>query len=151
MNDDMIKKLAENGGVIQITFGSYFISGDYQNKMKKMGKYLKEHNIGRWTKEGKEYYNKYVKDNDVDFGTAELLADHIDHVVKLVGIDHVGLGSDFDGISTLPKGIEDVSSFPNIIYELLKKGYTEKQIEKICAGNILRIWKKVEEHSEKGS
>jgi membrane dipeptidase len=151
MNDDMIKKIGNNGGVVQITFGSYFISGDYQSKMTKMDKYLKEHNIGRWSKEGKEYYNQYVEENDIDFGTVEDLVNHIDHVVKLAGIDHVGLGSDFDGVSALPEGIVDVSSFPNIIYELLNRGYTEKEIEKICSGNILRVWKEVEEISKNGS
>ncbi|MDX1700375.1 MAG: dipeptidase [Melioribacteraceae bacterium] len=147
MNDDMIKKLADNGGVIQINFGSYFISSDYQKKMEKMGRYLKEHNIGRWSEEGKRYFEKFVKENNVDFGSAKTVADHIDHVVKLVGIDYVGLGSDFDGISTLPHGIKDVSSYPSIIYELLKKGYSEKDIGKICSGNILRVWKEVEQYS----
>lgn len=149
MNDDMIKKLAENGGVIQITFGSYFVSRDYQEKMAEMEKYLEEHNMDRWSEEGKEYFNKFVATNKIDFGSAELLADHIDHVVNLVGIDHVGLGSDFDGISSLPDGIKDVSSYPNIIYELLKKGYSEKDLEKICSGNILRVWREVEEYSKK--
>jgi len=145
MSDEMIKTIAANGGVIQITFGSYFISGDYQSKMTEMGKYLKDHNISRWSDQGKKYYNEFIKENNVDPGNAELLADHIDHVVKIAGIDYVGLGSDFDGISALPEGIKDVSSFPNIIYELLKKGYSEEDIEKICSGNILRVWKEVEE------
>jgi membrane dipeptidase len=145
MSDEMIKKLAENEGVIQITFGSYFVSGDYQAKMTKLDKYLTEHSIGRWSEEGKMYYDKFLEENDVDFGTAEDLSNHIDHVVKLVGIDHVGLGSDFDGIGALPEGIKDVSSYPTIIYELLKKSYTEEDIEKICSGNILRVWNKVEE------
>jgi membrane dipeptidase len=147
MNDDMIKKLAENGGVIQINFGTYFISGDYQKKMVEMNKYLKEHDIGRWTEEGKNYFWKFVKENDVDLGSTKMIADHIDHVVKLVGINHVGLGSDFDGISVLPNGIVDVSSYPNIIYELLKKGYSEEDIRKVCSDNFLRVWKEVEEYS----
>jgi membrane dipeptidase len=126
MNDDMIKKIAENGGVIQITFGSYFISGDYQAKMAELEKYYKDHNMSRWSEEGKAYYIKFSSENNIDLGTAEDLANHIDHVVKLVGIDYVGLGSDFDGIGALPKGIKDVSSFPNIIYELLKKNSYSK-------------------------
>lgn len=148
MNDDMIKKLADNGGVIQITFGSYFVHGDYQKKMEEMERHLKEHNIGRWSEEGKKYFNEFVLENNVDFGIARLVADHIDHAVNLVGVDHVGLGSDFDGISVLPDGIIDVSSYPIIIYELLKKGYAEKDINKICSGNILRVWKEVEEYQE---
>ena len=148
MNDDMIKKIAKNGGVIQITFGSYFISGEYQSKMTKMEEELKEHNLTRWSSEGKKYYANFVNENNIDFGTVEDIATHIDHVIKLVGIDFVGLGSDFDGIDALPKGIKDVSSYPNIIYELLKIGYTEKDIEKICSGNFMRVWKKVEEISK---
>jgi membrane dipeptidase len=147
MNDDMIKKIAENGGVIQITFGSYFISGDYQAKMAELEKYYKDHNMSRWSEEGKAYYIKFSSENNIDLGTAEDLANHIDHVVKLVGIDYVGLGSDFDGIGALPKGIKDVSSFPNIIYELLKKGYSEEDMQKICSGNFLRVWREVEEYA----
>jgi len=149
MNDDMIKKLAKNDGVIQITFGSYFISKNYNAEMVLMNNYLEEHNIKRWSNEGKEYYNKYVKEHDVNFGTIKDLINHIDHVKNLVGIDHVGLGSDFDGVGALPAGIKDVSSFPNIIYELLKRGYKEKDIQKICSGNILRVWKKVEDIAAK--
>ncbi|MCB0486802.1 MAG: membrane dipeptidase, partial [Flavobacteriaceae bacterium] len=73
---------------------------------------------------------------------------HIDHVVKLVGIDHVGLGSDFDGVSGLPENIQDVSYYPYIIYELLKKNYSEEDIQKVCSGNILRVWKAVEDYAE---
>jgi membrane dipeptidase len=149
ISDEMIKKLAENRGVIQITFGSYFISGDYQKKMSEFSKYLDEHNISRWSDEGKRSYDEFVAENIIDYGSAELLADHIDHAVKIAGIDHVGLGSDFDGISELPEGIKDVSSYPRIIYELLKKGYSEKEIEKICSANFLRVWKEVEDYSRK--
>lgn len=149
MSDDMINKLAENGGVIQITFGSYFISGDYQLKMKQLKKELKEHNWSRWSVEGRQYYKNFVKENNLEFGTAKNIAEHIDHVVKLVGIDFVGLGSDFDGIDALPEGIKDVTSYPNIIYELLKMGYNKIDIEKICSGNILRVWEKVEEISNR--
>jgi membrane dipeptidase len=69
------------------------------------------------------------------------VADHIDHVVKLIGIDHVGLGSDFDGVDgSLPAGLSDVSMYPNLIYILLKRGYSEKDIEKINGGNFSRVW-----------
>ena len=76
------------------------------------------------------------------------VADHIDHVVNLIGIDHVGIGSDFDGVGdSLPVGLKDVSGYPNLIYELLKRGYSEKDIEKICSGNLLWVWKGVDENS----
>ena len=70
---------------------------------------------------------------------------HIDHVVKLVGINYVGIGSDFDGVGdTLPEGLKDVSQYPNLIYELLKAGYSDNDIKKICSENILRVWSEVE-------
>ena len=72
------------------------------------------------------------------------MADHIDHVVELVGIDHVGLGSDFDGITETPVGLEDVSAYPNLIAELLRRGYSEEDVRKICGENLLRVWSEVE-------
>jgi membrane dipeptidase len=73
---------------------------------------------------------------------------HIDHVVKIAGIDHVAFGSDYDGVDNqLPVGLEDVSHFPDLIYELLKRGYSEEDIEKICYKNVWRVWNKVAEVS----
>ena len=69
---------------------------------------------------------------------------HIDHVVALVGADHVGLGSDFDGVEALPAGLEDVSKLPNLVRRLLEKGYTDADVEKILGGNLLRVWAEVE-------
>lgn len=81
--------------------------------------------------------------------TIEKVADHIDHVVKIAGVDHVGIGSDFDGVSgDLPTGLEDVSKYPDLIYTLLKRGYTESDIEKICYKNAFRVWNKVIEVSK---
>jgi membrane dipeptidase len=76
---------------------------------------------------------------------SEIVA-HISHVIRLAGIDHVGLGSDFDGVGdNLPIGMEDVSRYPNLIRELLKAGFSEEDIGKICSGNLLRVWREVEE------
>ena len=73
------------------------------------------------------------------------VADHIDHVVALTSTDHVGIGSDYDGVGdSLPTGLKDVSSYPNLIRALLERGYTEKDIEKILGGNLLRVWEEVE-------
>jgi len=77
------------------------------------------------------------------------VVDHIDHVVKLAGIDHVGIGSDYDGVGdSLPLGLKDVSQYPNLIAELLKRGYSPEDIEKICSGNLFRVWNKVIEVSK---
>ena len=76
-------------------------------------------------------------------GNISLVADHIDHVVKIAGIDYVGLGSDFDGVSNLPIGLEDASKLPDLILELLKRDYSEGDIEKICNKNLFRVWNEV--------
>jgi len=72
------------------------------------------------------------------------VADHIDHVVELVGIDHVGIGSDFDGVSSLPEGLGDVAGYPNLIEELLRRGYSESDIRKFLSGNFMRVWSEAE-------
>ncbi|KAA3617757.1 MAG: membrane dipeptidase [Calditrichaeota bacterium] len=152
MNDDMIKTLAQNGGVIQINFGSAFLDSTINKEsLKRWGhldEYLIEHNLDRNNPKVKAYWKKYKKDNPVGWADVSLVADHIDHVVKLVGIDHVGIGSDFDGVGdSLPTGLKDASELPNLIYELLKRGYSDQDIEKICSGNILRVWTAVENYS----
>ncbi|MBN1805886.1 MAG: membrane dipeptidase [Sedimentisphaerales bacterium] len=147
MDDDMIKLLAEKGGVIQINFGSMFLSEKinkaYQLRSKKVSEYFKTNNVPKEEKD--KYIEEYVKKHPLGDADISDVVAHIDHVVKLVGIEHVGLGSDFDGVGgQLPVGLKDVSCYPNLIYELLKKGYTGEDIKKICAGNFLRVWSDVE-------
>lgn len=152
MSDDMIKRLAENGGVIQINFGSSFVTQESQDKRKKnsedISAFAKENNLESDDPRVKEFAKKVAIDNPV-FCDVTDVADHFDHVVKLVGIDHVAFGSDYDGVGdTLPYGLKDASTFPNLIYHLLKRGYSEEDIEKICYKNIWRVWKATEEFAE---
>jgi membrane dipeptidase len=77
------------------------------------------------------------------------IADHIDHAVKVGGIDHVGLGSDFDGIDSAPKGMEDVTKLPNLVRELARRGYSEEDLEQILGGNLLRVMRQVEDVARK--
>ncbi|MBW7989446.1 MAG: membrane dipeptidase [Planctomycetes bacterium] len=147
MDDEMIKLLAEKGGVIQINFGSMFVSeqinSKYVNRKKNILEYIEANNLQGEARD--EYYNKYAKENPLGDADISDVVANIDHVVKLVGIEHVGLGSDFDGVGgQLPVGLKDVSCYPNLIYELLKKGYTEADIKKICSDNFLRVWSEVE-------
>lgn len=152
MSDDMIKRLAENGGVIQINFGSSFVTQESQDKRKKnseaVSAFAKENNLESDDSRVKEFAKKVAIDNPV-FCDVTDVADHFDHVVKLVGIDHVAFGSDYDGVGdTLPYGLKDASTFPNLIYHLLKRGYSEEDIEKICYKNIWRVWKATEEFAK---
>lgn len=150
MNDDMIRKLGENGGVIQINFGSTFLDSAVaaQNNANrdKLRAILAEKKLSIEDSLAKPIIEDFRKSNPSLYADVETVANHIDHVVKLAGIDHVGLGSDFDGVGdSLPTGLKDVSQYPNLIYVLLKRGYTESDIEKICSGNVFRVWKKVAE------
>ena len=149
MSDDMIRKLAENGGVIQISFGSSFISDDYRlrhtQRKKTIDEYLHKKGLTRNHPEAPQLIRQFEQENPLQRATVSQMADHIDHVKNLVGVDHVGFGSDFDGVGdTTPTGLRDVSEYPNLLAELLDRGYTEEEIEKICSGNLLRVWAEVE-------
>ncbi len=149
MSDEMIKVLAENGGVIQINFGSGFIDAEAREKSEKAREHitgwLEANNLTFGDSAAKVYMKQYMAANP-NYSTVKKVADHIDHVVKLVGIDHVGFGSDFDGVGdTLPTGLKGASDYPNLIAELLKRDYSEEDIEKICSKNVFRVWQRVQE------
>ncbi len=149
MPDTLIKAMAENGGVIHINFGSTFLSKESQDKFEKMREdltnYLAENDLSSDDSTYTAYANQYAIENDV-YEDVQKVADHIDHVVSLVGVDYVAFGSDYDGVGdSLPKGLKDVSTYPNLIKELLKRGYTDIDIEKICYLNTFRVWNKVQE------
>ncbi|CAN5393267.1 dipeptidase [soil metagenome] len=154
MTDDMIKKLGENDGVMDINFYTAFLSADVVKRNKQLDSLLKAKGISSDDSTAVPIVEQFAKDHPIPPTDVETVANHIDHAIKLAGIDHVGLGSDYDGVGgaiNLPDGLKDVSQYPNLIYELLKRGYTESDIEKICSGNFLRVWKKVAEVAKKSS
>ena len=148
MGDAEIVRLKENGGVIQINFGSSFVTQESQEKenqnRERIMAYAKENGLKRGDEKLKSYWEKVSKENPIYADITEVV-DHIDRVVELAGIDHVGIGSDYDGVGdSLPYGLKDVTSYPNLIFHLLKRGYSENDIEKICYKNIWRVWSTVE-------
>ncbi len=150
MSDEMIKVLAENGGVIQINFGSNFLDEEVsklnEENRSRLIAILDSAGVSWRDSTARPIIEEFRRDNKTLFADVETVAKHIDHVVQLVGIDHVGFGSDFDGVGdTLPTGLKDVSKFPNLIFQLLKKGYSEEDIEKICYKNVFRVWNEVEQ------
>lgn len=152
MSNELLKGLAENNGVIMINFGSTFLDSTSQNSYQKMevemNQKVEEKGLDPSSKEADEFRKTYFQEN-FTFSSVEKVADHIDHVVDLVGIEHVGLGSDYDGVGpTLPTGLKDVSEYPNLLAELLERGYSEEDIEKICSGNVFRVWNEVIEVAE---
>jgi membrane dipeptidase len=147
--DDMVKALAEKGGVVQINFGSSFISEDYRQydleRRERLREFLAESGLERSDPGVAEFTADYQRAHPQPFADVSDVADHIDRVVDLAGIDHVGFGSDFDGVGdSLPTGLKDVSQFPNLIAELLRRGYGREELEKICSGNVLRVMEEVE-------
>ncbi|MCP3978475.1 MAG: membrane dipeptidase [bacterium] len=149
MSDEMIKKLGAQGGVIHINFGSAFLTDEARRQSsaywKARGEFIEHNGFEGDAPEVEEFGKSYWEENQRAYADVKDVADHIDHVVQLVGVAHVGLGSDFDGVGdSLPTGLKDVSYYPNLIRELLDRGYTEEQIAKMCGGNLLRLWAEVE-------
>ena len=150
MTDDMIKALAAKGGVIQINYLDQFIDNDlflYSQKSQTLMRELQQKYPGR------ENADKRREEVAKQFGPApkaswERIVDHIDHAVKLVGVDHVGLGSDFDG-GSMPVGMEDCTQLPKITEALMRKGYSASDMRKILGENTLRVLAEVERVSRK--
>lgn len=154
LSDDLIKKIAEKGGVIHVNFSSLFLnapaSAAFLQARKDKNDWLLTNNTTSKDPRFRAFSDEYDKAHPTHFSKLEDLADHIDHIKKLVGIDYVGLGSDFDGAGdTFPEGIKDVSQYPNLIAILLKRGYTEGDIAKICYQNTFRVWREVERLSKR--
>jgi membrane dipeptidase len=152
MTDDMIRALAKNGGVMDINFYPGFLSPDFDAAYKKVSPQIHADESAA----EKQYANdpkrlaQELRDISARYATRlptpsyTTIADQIDHAVQVGGIDHVGLGSDFDGIDAAPKGMEDVSKLPDLVRELARRGYSEQDLKKILGGNLLRVMRQVE-------
>ena len=128
-----------------------FLQTEHHVTLNQLIKLLEEKGLDRSSDEGKAVIAQFQKDNPILFADVETVADHIDHVVALAGIDHVGLGSDYDGVGdSLPTGLKDVSQYPNLIAVLMERGYSDGDIKKICWGNVARVWRAVEQHAVQG-
>jgi len=161
MDDAMIARLAENGGIIMINYGSAFVTEEANQYNTKRSdaweKFLSPEDgapIDMYNPElrnDRDAFNKqYAELNPYPFATLEQTLDHFDHVVKLTGsVDFVGIGSDYDGVgNTLPIGLKDVSSYPNLINGLMQRGYSNDDIKKILGENLLRVWGEIENGAE---
>jgi membrane dipeptidase len=147
VTDDMLRALAKNGGVIGINFGEGFISQKDVAALRAAIATYSEAPPDMGGKTLDDYANKEYRHDlastKTGLATLSEVADHVDHMVKIAGIDHVGIGSDFDGITSPPQGLEDISKMPALIAVLLKRGYSEQDIKKILGGNYLRVIREV--------
>jgi len=149
--DDLLKRIAKNGGVVQVNFYSVFVdektvapqSAERDKKIWAQQDAINQKYKDDPERRGEES-DKLEAANSLPPLPISKLIDHIDHIVKVAGIDHVGIGADFDGANDMPEGAQDVSMLPNITYELLKRGYTERDIRKILGENLLRVFAEAE-------
>jgi membrane dipeptidase len=149
MTDDMIRALAKNGGVIGINFGEGFLNQKDADLLKQSINAISYREPNLTGKDLDAYaaknYQQQIGKAQKAFATIDDVVAHIDHVVKIAGIDHVGIGSDYDGIAAPPKGLEDVSKMPALVAALLKRGYREQELRKILGGNFLRVMRQITE------
>ena len=147
MKDDQLKALARNGGVVFVNFYSGFVDSSYAHKE---SEFLKGHHAELDSLE-KIYHDAdlakirlnvlHQAESDQIRPPLSLLIKHIDYIARLIGVDHVGIGSDFDGAESYPQGLNDVTDYPKVTEELLKLHYSEADIDKILGGNFIRVLK----------
>ena len=145
LKDDQIKAIGENGGVIHLNFYSGFVDPEFE---KRSDAFTAKHKseMDSLLKVNPEPYfmqvslfEKYPDEVKALRPPLSMLMDHLDYIVKMIGVDHVGIGSDFDGVNSLPEQLDDVTCYPVITKELLKRGYSKKDVRKILGGNFLRL------------
>jgi membrane dipeptidase len=149
--DDVLKLVKDNRGVVMINFFSGFVVPEGARAMRKIfevGRDLKKKYADSDAKY-REAMRAWIKANDYPAGDVHTIVDHIDHAVRVAGIDHVGIGSDFDGVNKLPRQMSDVSCYPLITQVMLDRGYSKEDIHKVLGGNLMRVFAAAEEVSAK--
>lgn len=147
VTDDMLMKLKENNGIIMLSFVAFFVTQEYADWFAMYDSvydsYKKENR-----ESAKEKIEEWKEMNPAPAVTISDLADHFDHIKNLIGVDHIGIGSDFDGFSDTIENLDDCSKFPNLFAELLRRGWTESELKKVAGENFLRVFSDAEKVSE---
>ena len=152
LSDELISAIAKAGGVVQINFGSGFLTPaahDWTTAESAAEKAYAASNGFTGDSDAMSTWSKqYLAEHPYPFATVSDVADHFDHVVKLAGIDHVGIGSDYDGVGlTLPVGLKSTADYPVLVAELMKRGYSDADLRKLLGGNLMRVWSAVEKRA----
>jgi membrane dipeptidase len=149
--DDVLRMVKKNGGVVMVNFYSGFVVPEGARLTKDIfavGRQLRKKYPD--DREFRAAIRQWLKDHPIPAGSVHHVVDHIEHIIKVAGVDHVGLGSDFDGISTTPKQLDDVSCYPYITQELLNRGYGKEDIGKVLGANVLRVLREAERVAKEG-
>jgi membrane dipeptidase len=147
--DDVLLLVRQNGGLVMVNFFSGFVVPSSARTMQRMFEVSRE--LRQQYPDDAEFrlaQRRWGAENPIEAGTIHDVVDHIDHIVRVAGVEHVGLGSDFDGVGLLPRQLEDVSKYPLITQALLNRGYTEAEIHQILSGNMLRVLRAAEQVAE---
>jgi membrane dipeptidase len=156
--DDVLARLAENGGVIMLTFVPYFVSQECADwaeaeKTERLRLGMTAHDFEA-TEEpdpaAVAAFAEWQRANPEPKATVEQVADHVEHARDVAGVAHIGLGGDYDGVGTLPVGLEDVSTYPNLLAVLAERGWSDADLESLTSGNILRVLEEAERLAEPG-
>jgi membrane dipeptidase len=142
--DEILKGITKNGGVVMVNFYSGFVVPEYARQTSAARRELRD----KYPNDRKAFakaLDEWYASHKAIRGTISDVADHIDHIRKVAGIDHIGIGSDFDGITAWPVGLDDVSSYPRLTEELLRRGYSEEDVYKILGANVLRAFRRAGE------
>jgi membrane dipeptidase len=150
ISDEMIEVLAAEGGVVGINFGSAFLTEEanlvMQGIMDAHYQFMADHGLEDGEPEADAHFDQLEEASPLPATNLTDVADHVDHVVELVGDEHVGIGSDFEGVNgELPDGLSDVGQYPNLLAELMRRGYSNESLARICGQNMLRVWSEVEQ------
>ncbi|HKS26664.1 MAG TPA: membrane dipeptidase [Pyrinomonadaceae bacterium] len=155
--DELLRRIGQNGGVVMVNFYPGFIdqkvidaAAERSARLKPQLDALNEQYKNE-PERLREERNKLLAPNPLPATPLSVLIDHIDHIAKVAGVDHVGLGSDFDGVPSLPEGMQDIAQLPNITYELLRRGYSEQDIRKVLGENLMRAFARAEEVARRSS
>lgn len=149
--DDVLQMLPEKDGLVMVTFVQSFTSEELRQWYAERNGYQEkiESLYGGQPDSVSAKMEEWTDENEMPRSTLEQVADHIDHIKEVVGVDYIGIGGDYDGVSSLPLGLEDVSTYPALFAELLSRGYTEEELEKIAGLNMLRVMRGMEEVAER--
>jgi membrane dipeptidase len=143
--DSILARLSKNGGVVMVTFVPAFVSPEvaaWDTRLQEQWKGVKASVSD--TAQQRKLVDEWIATHPAPRATLKQVADHIEHVRRLAGVDHVGIGSDFDGIDTVPEGLEDVSKFPQLFAELIRRGWSDEDLKKLAGGNLLRALRATE-------